>query len=131
MPAQVPSIGAPRRGEVEDRVAQAPAVDELAHRRGLAAGQDEPVETVEIGRAGAPSRAVDTERVEHRPMLGEGTLDGEDPDRHDGTAVWPDLAPRYQPRTASRSSTGTDASSRPRIGEPRSRETSATIRGSS
>ena len=39
-----------RRGEVEDRVAQPPAIDELAHRRRLPAGQDEPVETIEVVR---------------------------------------------------------------------------------
>ena len=37
----------------------------------------------------------------------------------------------YQPRTASRSSSGTEATLRPRIGAPRPRETSATMRGSS
>ena len=68
-----------RRRQVEDRLAQAPAVDELAHRRALAAGQDEAGEAVEVGRQ-AHLDALDADLAQHGEVLGERTLDGEDAD---------------------------------------------------
>ena len=58
-------------------------------------------------------------------MLGEGTLEGEDPDLH--RAGPGRVAVAYQPRTASRSCSGMASIAMPRIGAPRPFETSAMI----
>ena len=60
-------------GELEDRLVEPPALDELAHRRALAAGQDEPADAFEVGRlAHADALHADgAERVEvfaERPL---------------------------------------------------------------
>ena len=68
-------------GEVEDRLAQAPAVDEPAHRRALAARDDQAVDVVEI-RGQAHLDGLHADGAQGRDMLGEGPLEGQDPDLH-------------------------------------------------
>ncbi len=75
----MPKIGAPAGGEIEDRLAQAPAIDQLAHRRALAAGQDQPGDVVEIGRQ-AHRHPLDADGAERLEMLPERPLEGEDAD---------------------------------------------------
>ena len=71
--------------QVEDRLAQPPAVDELAHRGALAAGQDQPAEPLEVlGQANGDR--LDAELPEDRDVLGERALDGENADPARGCA---------------------------------------------
>src|SRR3954447_14334134 len=62
--------------QIEDRLAEVPAIDELTHRRALAAGDDEPRNTGQIlGQPDWHARHADgPERVE---MLAERPLEGE------------------------------------------------------
>ena len=68
-------------GEVEDRLAQAPALDELAHRRALAAGQDQAADALEVGRL-AHAHALDADGGERVEMLAERALERQDADLH-------------------------------------------------
>src|SRR4051794_14198249 len=117
-------------GELEDRLLEAPAVDQAAHRRRLATGQDQSIETLEIGRQ--PNLdGLHADRAERRNVLRKVTLDCEDADPR-GRPPRRALARRaHQPRTASRSPSGICSIAIPRIGAPRPFETSARILGSS
>ena len=147
IPAHVPKIGAPDAREVEDRLAQTPALDELAHGGALAAGQDQPADSIQVGRL-AHANALDADGVEGVEMLTEGPLQGQDTDLHgqvnatscrDGRcdanlarqAVRGSARCRYQPRTARRSCSGISSRAMPRIGAPRPFETSAIFFASS
>ena len=91
-PGARPEDGRARLGEVEDRLAQAPALDEPAHRRALAAGQDQAAEALEVGRL-AHANTLDADGGERVEMLAERPLEGQDPDLHRGTVA----ARRYRP----------------------------------
>ena len=80
-PGARPEDRRPAVGEVEDGLAQAPALDELAHGRALAARQDEAGDAVEVGRL-AHAHAVHADRAERVEVLAERPLQGEDPDLH-------------------------------------------------
>ena len=86
IPAHVPKSGAPVAGEVEQRLAQRPAVDEPAHRGRLAARQDQAAEALEIGRQAHLDR-LDADRVEHARRAPRIALDREDPDLHCAAAL--------------------------------------------
>ena len=81
MPAQVPSIGTPSLGQLEDGPAQPPALDELAHGRQFAARQDEAGEACEV-RGQAHADRLHADRIQQAGVLGEGALDAEDSDPH-------------------------------------------------
>ena len=115
-------------GQVEDRVVQAPALDELAHRRALATGQDQPADVGEIGRF-AHANPLHADGAEGLEVFAERPLEGEDPDPHVAVA-WL-VVGAYQPLTARRSSSGIASSAIPRIGAPSPLETSAIFFGSS
>jgi hypothetical protein len=68
-------------GQIEDRLTEPPALDELAHRRALATGQDQATDVVEVGRF-TDTDALDPDRRERIEMLAERTLQGEDADPH-------------------------------------------------
>ena len=69
MPAHVPKIGAPLAGQFEDRLAQAPLIDQLAHSRALAAGNDQSRHALEIGGQAHRNR-LDAELAQDGNVLG-------------------------------------------------------------
>ena len=93
--------GAAGRGQVEDRLVEPPALDQLAHRRALAAGQDEPADVGEIGRF-AHANPLHADGAKDIEVFAERPLEGEDADPHE-RAVAGQVVIAYQPRTASRS----------------------------
>src|SRR3990170_3639298 len=115
--------------EFQDRLTQAPPVDEAALGGGFPAGQDQPAEILELGRQ-AHLDALDADGLEDRHVLGERPLDGEDPDLHRSHPAVAGAA-AYQPREASRSDSASCSIAMPRIGAPRPLLTSARIFGSS
>ena len=114
-------------GEGEDRLGEAPAGDQAAHRRGLAARDDQPVDVLELLRQ-AHLDGLHADRVEGGDMLCERPLEGEDSDLHRAGGCR--RVPAYQPRTAIRSWSGISSSAIPRIGAPRPLLTSAMIEAS-
>ena len=70
-----------RAGQVQDRLGEPPAADEAAHRRALAAGQDQPVDVDEILRQ-AHLHALDADRGERGHVLAEGALQRQHADPH-------------------------------------------------
>src|SRR4051794_24908531 len=112
--------GAEDGGAAEDRLAQrtgeALALDPERHGRRLPAGDDDPVEPVEVGR-GAHLAAFRAESGEHGAVRREVALEGEDADYH----------PRFWIRPPSPSA----AISTPAIGAPSPCEARATRSGSS
>ena len=98
-------------GEVEDRLAQAPALDELAHRRALAAGQDQPADAVEVGRL-AHADALDADRA--RACRGaRGTPPAGRARRSSWRGSPAASSVAYQPRTARRSWSGISSRAMP------------------
>src|SRR6266540_3571340 len=96
------------------------AAGELADHGGLAAGEHQPVDPVEVGEA-ADLDGVGADRGQRPQVLADVALVGQDTDdRGDGHHA-------YQPRSASRSPSGTAAM--PTIGSPSPRDTLATISG--
>ena len=72
MPAHVPSTGRPSASALGQRRAQPRRVEQLAHRRGLAAGQDQRVERAELAPACAPRPP--RRRARRAPHDARGTL---------------------------------------------------------
>src|SRR5258706_4378402 len=70
------------RGQVEDRLAKSPALDQLTHRGAFAAGQDQAGNIVEIARQ-AHRNALDADRGKGPEVLPEGALKREYTDPHD------------------------------------------------
>ena len=68
-----------RRRQVAQRLAEPLALDAERHRRRLTAGQDEPVEPLEVGRH-ADLADLGAERAQHGRVRGEVALQGEDAD---------------------------------------------------
>ena len=66
-------------GQVEDRFAQAPAQDQVAHRGAFAARQDQPADAVQV-RGQAHLDALHADRGEGVEMLPEGALQRQNPD---------------------------------------------------
>ena len=89
------------------------------HRRRLAAGDDEPVEPVEVGRH-AHLAHVGAERAQHPRVRREAALQGEHADR---------ATPRYQPRWASSCSSPSERDSSESIAAPSPSEARATRSG--
>ena len=111
----------PVRDPGAQRLPQPERAGELVHHRRLAAGDDQPGDPVEL--ALAPHRhRLGAERREHREVLAEVALEGEDPDR---------AGRRHQPRSASRCGAGTSATLMPTIASPSPREAFAISSGSS
>ena len=79
------------RGQVEDRLAETPALDQLTHRRAFAARQDQAGDIVEIARQ-AHRNALHADRGEGSKMLAEGPLEGQDTDLHRGGLLSPRVA---------------------------------------
>ncbi len=74
IPAQVPEYRRARLGQAHDRLAEPPAGDELAHRRALAAGQDQPGKALEIlGQANR--NRLDADRSKGPDMLDDGAVE--------------------------------------------------------
>jgi hypothetical protein len=71
----------PLASQVQDRLSQAPAVDELAHGRGFATWHDKSVESFEVLRQ-AHGDGLRSERGEHGLMFGKSSLDAENADLH-------------------------------------------------
>src|SRR6266508_3668601 len=109
-------------GPLAERLEQPVAGGELADHGGLAAGEHQPVDPVEVGEA-ADLDDVGADRGQRPQVLADVALVGQDTDdRGDGHHA-------YQPRSASRSPSGMAAM--PTIGSPSPRDTLATISGSS
>ena len=113
------------RAERDDRLAEPVGIDQAAHRRRLAAGQDERVEVDEVARQAHLDR-LGADVADRGHVLAHGALQGEhaDPGHAMGTH-----RSAYQPRMASRSSGGISPNEVPRIGSPRPVLTSARISG--
>ena len=107
-----------------DRLAEAVRVEEAAHRRRLAPGQDQRVEIDEVTRE-AHLDGLGADLANGGDVLAHRALDGEHPDPDRSLRVHADRP--YQPRMASRSSGGISPSEVPRIGSPRPALTSARI----
>ena len=104
-------------GEPPQRLLE-PVDPDQAHDRGrFPAGDDEPVEVLELLRLAHLDR-LGAEAPQHGRVLAEVALDGEDSDL---------LGHSYQPRVSSSSSGRSDAAERPDIASPRPRETCARI----
>ena len=132
MPAQVPEHGRARRGQVEDGVAQPPAVDELAHRRRLATGQDEARETLEVVRAGARGRARRRSSRASPACSAKAPWTARTPIVTMAPLSGADLAPRLPAADREPLLLGDRCDARGRASaQPRPRETSAMMRGSS
>ena len=78
MPAQVPRIGPSKRA---DRLLEPVEPHQAHERRRLAAGDDEPVEAVELLGLANLDR-VRAEPAQHRRVLPEVALDGQNADLH-------------------------------------------------
>ena len=132
-------------GEAPDRAGEAVETEKAVERRRLAAGDDQPVEAVEVlGETHAAG--LGAQLFQPRSVLGEVSLQGEYAD--DGhsratapgaiTLLLPPAPPstasippgtRYQPREASISSGFIDRTSMPDIASPRPIETFARMSG--
>ncbi len=118
--------GAPALGVGADRGLEPVALDRLRDRRALAAGDHEPVEVGQLGRALRTSTGAGAERAQHPRVGREVALRREDADPEAG------LAGHYQPRCwSSAPSAASWAMSSPRIGSPSPAEAAATRSGSS
>ena len=102
-------------GQVEDRLVEAPALDELAHRRALATRQDEPADALQVGRL-AHAHTVHPDRVKRVEVLSEGPLQGQDSDPHDAGR-------------AGRCLTSPSRRGAPGRGSPRARSRASALRG--
>ena len=78
-PAQVPSTGVPALHQLAQRLGEPLALEAERHRGGLAAGDHERVEPLELGGR-AHARGVGAERLEHARVRLEVALDGEHPE---------------------------------------------------
>jgi hypothetical protein len=116
-PAQVPRSAPPLAWKRPQLVQPGRALHQLEERRALAAGQDERAQPVQVGQP-AHLAHVRAQPAEDTRVGGEVALKGEDADRF------------HQPRSCKRSPAGMAATSSPRMGSPRPREASATVRGS-
>src|SRR6185437_12343148 len=72
-------------GQVEDRLVEPPPIDQLAHRRALAAGQDQTAHALEIGWL-TDADALDADRLERVEVLAEGALKRQNADLDHGGA---------------------------------------------
>ena len=116
------SRASPEDGPAEalDRLLEPVEADQPSDRSRLAARDDQAVEPVELlGLANLDT--LDTEALQHREVLTEVALDGEDADAH---------GDHYQPRVSSSSSGASPAAWSPRMASPRPVETRARISGS-
>ena len=110
--------------EATDRLVEAVEAHQAHERRRLAAGDDEPVEPVELLRL-AHLDDVRAEPAQHRRVLAEVPLDCEDADLHRHH-----FACCYQPRVSSSCDGSSEAVEMPTIGSPSPAETSASTFGS-
>ena len=120
-PAQVPSTGVPAAHELAQRLGQPLALDPERHRGGLAAGDHQRVEALEV-RRGAHLARLGAEALEHPRVRLEVALEGQDADDQR----------RLPAAVLEQAARGLESSiSMPVIGAPRSREAAATRSGSS
>src|SRR5262245_35565732 len=111
--------------EPADRVVETVQLREAHDGRGLATGDDQAVETLELlGQTNLDH--LGTEQSKRGRMLAERALQREDAD-----AQRPAHALGYQPRTSSRSPSASELEEIPTIGSPRPAETWASTLGSS
>ena len=115
----------PAAHEVPYGLLEAVGLDPHAHRRALAAGEDQPVEPIEV--TGAPDLHGDRAEAPQRIAVGlEAALDCEHADPRPAAAgspagAWPR---RYQPRCWSRLPSSRSLTSRPGIASPSDSEAS-------
>ena len=77
-----------RAGEVKDRLGEAPALDQPAHRRALAARQDQPLDLAQVARQ-AHLDPLDADGGERRHVLAKGALQRQHADPHRGAPARP------------------------------------------
>ena len=117
------------RGKVQDRPAHPPAVDQPAHGRALAPGQDQAVDVLEMLRQAHLDR-LHADGAQDREMLGEGALEGQHADLHrTGSGPGGPTRPPTSRGPRGARCSGIASMAMPRIGAPRPLETSAMIFG--
>ena len=116
--------------ELPDRLVEPVEPGELHDGRRLTAGDHDPVEPVELLRK-PHLDDVGTEKLERARVLAEGTLEGEHSDARSSRHRARLRDGRHQPRTSSRSSSGSELAEIPTIGWPSPVDTSASTLGSS